>query len=118
MDVRRHLMSVRKCLIDFRKQAMNAFFIWGVLLMLVVPAWGGGNVSLAGMVFAVDWDEEGRITAVSVVTEKGEEYNVIPDAVGKELFLWEGETAELTGVAGADTEGRKTLQVVRYRIRK
>ena len=105
-------------MMNVRKWTIKALFIWGALLLLVVPAWGGETVSLAGMIFAVDWDEEGRITAVSVVTEEGREYTVVPDKVGRELYRWEGETAEITGIVGADTERRKTLQVNRYSIRK
>jgi len=87
------------------------------LLALVVPAWGGETISLSGMVFVLDWDEENRVTAVSVVTEEGREYRILPDEAGRELFRREGDTVDIEGVAGADAAGRKTLTVIRYRVR-
>ncbi len=87
-----------------------------VSLILAVQVRAGEAVSLSGMVFAVDWDEAGRITAVSVVTESGREYHVLPDPPGSELFRREGDTVEIEGVADRDAAGRRTVRVIRYRV--
>ena len=100
-----------------KKYAGYALLFGIVLLALVVPARGGETISLSGMVFVLDWDEENRVTAVSVVTEEGREYRVLPDDAGRELFRLEGDTVYIEGAAGADAAGRKTLTVIRYRVR-
>ena len=84
--------------------------------MLAVQVRAGEAVTLSGMVFATDWDAAGRITAVSVVTESGREYHVLPDPPGPELFRREGDTVEIEGVAGMDAVGRRTVTVIRYRV--
>lgn len=99
------------------KKYVGYALLFGIaLLAVVVPARGGETMSFSGMVFVLDWDEENRVTAVSVVTEEGREYRVLPDEAGRELFRREGDTVDIEGVAGTDAAGRKTLTVIRYRV--
>lgn len=100
-----------------KKNAMRVLLVAIALLALAVAARGGETIAVSGMVFVLDWDEENRVTAVSVVTEEGQEYRILPDKAGRELFRREGDTVEIEGIAGTDAAGRKTVTVIRYRVR-
>ncbi len=74
------------------------------------------TVTVTGVVYADDWDDNDNVTAVVIETEDGEEYGISTDGKGKELLKLEDKRVELTGTVSEHGEGEKTITVTTYRI--
>ena len=83
---------------------------------------------LTGAIKAVQWrDESDVIAAAQVITtdeedEEGklttyvEEYKIMNDRIGEQLYKYDGETVEVTGVFLEHDDGSIYLKVKSYRI--
>ena len=76
---------------------------------------GAVEVSIAGTVYADDWDAKDNVIAVVIETADGESYNVSDDAKGKELFKLVDKNVKVTGVV-EDTDGEKIITVKAYEV--
>jgi hypothetical protein len=83
---------------------------------------------LTGVVKAVQWHDDGDvIAAVLVVTtddedEEGklttyiDEYSILDDRIGQQLFKYDGESVEVEGKFLEDDDGVIFLKIISYRI--
>jgi len=74
------------------------------------------EMSITGMVFADDWDDEDNVTAVVIETAEGEFYNVSEDAKGKELYKLVDKNVKVTGTVIEDIDGEKVITVMAYEV--
>ena len=82
------------------------------------------EVTIEGIVSAVEWDEDDNVTAVAIsvtiipedTTEEQytEEYLVANNKKGRELLELVGETVKATGTVETDEEGYMTIYVTDY----
>jgi hypothetical protein len=72
---------------------------------------------ITGVIIPADWDQDGRIIAVSIFTHDEEEYVVRKRAKGTELVWFLQKEVEATGWAEVD-EGKKMITIRDYRIRQ
>ena len=73
------------------------------------------EVSITGTVYADDWDDKDKVTAVVIETADGELYYVSDDAKGKELLKLVDKNVKAVGVV-EDTGGEKIITVVAYKV--
>lgn len=78
---------------------------------------GAVEVSIAGTVYADDWDDKGNVTVVVIETADGELYYVSEDAEGKQLFKLIEKNVKATGIV-EDTGGDRVITVMAYEIIK
>jgi hypothetical protein len=116
------------------KNVWNYFQIRILISFLIILGWSSlsllaqeGEI-LTGVVKAVQWlDEEEVIAAVLVVTSNDEdeegklttyidEYNILDDPVGKELYELDGETVIVKGTFIEKNDGTVLLKVISYKI--
>ncbi len=74
------------------------------------------EVTVTGLVKAVEWDESGSACQVSILTENEEEYFVSPKGMGRELLELEQSEVEVTGKFKKDKGGNNTIIVNKYKI--
>jgi hypothetical protein len=94
------------------------FFGAGVLLLLVLFAStlpSADEVTVTGMVFPVSWDKNHNPTAAVIMSESND-YAIVDDALGQGLFELMYMDVRVTGFAGEDSEGNRTITVVEYEI--
>jgi len=87
-------------------------------LLLLTPVsylFAGEQVTIEGIVYAANWDDEGNATAVVIVAE-GVEYIVADVGQGRKLLALVGETIKATGTVEVDEEGEKTITVTSYKV--
>jgi hypothetical protein len=75
------------------------------------------EATIIGRVQAVDWDDKGNVTD-AVFFGTGEDYKIVDNAVGKELFRLDGMLVKATGAVAEDSKGRKSLTVEDYDVLK
>jgi len=73
------------------------------------------EVTMIGSVYAVDWDDRGNPIAAKM-SGTGEEYQIVDNAVGKQLIKLDGMTVKATGVVAEDSKGNKSLTVTSYEV--
>ena len=86
------------------------------------------EVTIEGIVTAVEWDEDDNVTAVGIsVTiipedttdeEFTEIYSVADNEKGEELMKLIGETVSATGMVETDEDGYKTIYITEYEVIK
>ena len=74
------------------------------------------EVTITGTVYASTWDENENVTAANIMAWGGEEYVIVNNATGQELFKLDSKDVKAFGVVGKDSEGRKTITVTKYEI--
>lgn len=74
------------------------------------------EVTIIGTVYAEAWDKNDNVTAAVIAGSGEEEYVIIANAVGKELFKIGYKVVKATGVLGKNSEGHKTITVTRYEV--
>jgi hypothetical protein len=92
------------------------FLITFVMCITAVTA-NADEITITGIVVAVDWDDEAKVTAVSIETDD-EIYYVSDNPIGKQLLELEGEDVKVTGAVGKDSEDNNTITVKTYEIIK
>ncbi|MBN1843277.1 MAG: hypothetical protein JW883_13480 [Deltaproteobacteria bacterium] len=73
------------------------------------------QVTITGTVYAVAWDDMDNVTAV-IIADMVEEYVVVNNAAGQELFKLDNKIVKASGVIGEDSKGNKTLAVTNYEV--
>ncbi len=77
---------------------------------------GTRQVNVTGMVNAVDWDDEGRTSQVSIEAEDGEEYVVVLNDVGRRLVEFEGAEVSATGSVSENEFYEKEIAVSQFKM--
>ena len=89
-----------------------------LVLLCVVCAtnvFAADEVTVTGTVYATAWDDNGDVIA-AVLACSGEEFIIVDNASGKELFKLNYEDVRASGVIGQDSEGNRTLTVSSYEV--
>ena len=86
--------------------------LWVVCFTNVLAA---EQVTITGTVLAMDWDDEGKPIA-GFIHSMGEGYQIVDDAMGRQLFKLDHRAVIVSGVVGEDSEGYKTISVISYEI--
>ena len=88
-----------------------------VLLCLVCATnvFAADEVTVTGTVYATAWDDNGKVIA-AVIACSGEEFIIVANAAGTELFNLNYKDVMASGVIGQDSEGNKTLTVSSYEV--
>ena len=84
-------------------------------VLCATTAFATDEVTITGRVYAVAWDDNDNVTA-AVINTGSEEYDVVNNATGKELFKLDFKVVKATGVLGEDSEGNKIFTVTKYEI--
>lgn len=87
--------------------------LFGVCATNVLAA---NEVTITGTVYAAAWDDKENVTAATIVAWMGEEYAIVSNAIGQQLFKLDSRDVKATGVVGEDSEGNKTITVTKYEI--
>jgi hypothetical protein len=74
------------------------------------------EVTITGTVYASAWDDNENVTSAAIVAWGGEEYAIVNNATGQELFKLDSRDVKAFGVVGEDSEGRKTITVTKYEV--
>ena len=79
--------------------------------------------TITGIVTAIEWDEKEKVTAVAinvVVVENDEEseedYRVLDNEKGKELFNYIDQEVVATGTVSMDEDGNKSILISEYSV--
>lgn len=98
------------------------FLILGLCALILVSVvcatnvFAAGEVTVTGTVYAIAYDDNGNVIAATIASSMDEEYIIVADAAGKELFELDLKVVEVFGVIGEDSEGNKTLTVTSYEV--
>jgi hypothetical protein len=76
---------------------------------------GADEATVTGAVYATDWDDNGNVVG-AVIVASGEEYAIVNNAIGQQLFKLNAKDVKATGVVGEDSEGNKTITVTKYEV--
>lgn len=89
-----------------------------VLLIWTLPvsAYWENEVEIKGTVFAVDNDDKGRTTTVSVLDAAGEEYFVVHDETGDKLLNMVDKNVKVKGVINVDKDGKKQMKIKEFEL--
>ena len=99
----------------------NKKFFWGLCALMLLYAVSAANVfaadevTVTGTVYATAWDDNDNVTA-AVIAGLDEEFVIVANAAGKEMFQLNYRDVKATGVIGQDSEGNKTLSVSNYEV--
>jgi len=88
-----------------------------LFVMCSTNIFAADEVTVTGTVYPTALDENDNVIA-AVIASMGEEYVIVNNAAGKELFKLEYEVVKTSGVIGEDSEGNKTLTVTKYEVMK
>lgn len=77
---------------------------------------GADEVTITGTVYAAAWDENENVTAATIVAWTGEEYAIVNNAIGQQLFKLDSKDVKATGIVGEDSEGNKTITISKYEV--
>jgi hypothetical protein len=72
--------------------------------------------TIIGTVNAVAWDDDDNVIAVSIMSSSGEEYAIVNNTAGRNLFGLDNKVVKATGVVSEDSEGNKSFTVTNYEI--
>lgn len=89
-----------------------AVLIW----TLPVGAFAADEVTIKGTVFAVDNDDKGKTTEVSVLDAAGEEYFVVHDEVGDKLLNLVDKNVTVKGITNVDKDNKKRIKVKSFEL--
>jgi hypothetical protein len=89
----------------------------GILFVLFAAILSATDeVTITGMVYPVSWDQNKRPTEAIIMIEGGGYYTIVNDTAGQGLCELMYMDVRVTGLAGEDSEGKKTITVVEYEI--
>jgi ABC-type transport system substrate-binding protein len=101
-------------------KANRGFLILGVCALVLLSGvcatnmFAANEVTITGTVYAAAWDDNENVTAATIVAWMGEEYAIVNNAIGQQLFKLDSKDVKATGVVGEDSEGNKTITVTKY----
>ena len=73
-------------------------------------------VTIEGIVDAVEWDDAGNITMVSIIVDRDEEYLVVNNKEGWELLEREGDAVRATGTLEEGEFGETMISLSSFKI--
>lgn len=73
-----------------------------------------GKLTIEGIVTAADWDENDEISSIKILTDDEDEYFVVDDEIGQELFNYLHEEVEARGVCDDGSQGYKSFTVQEF----
>jgi len=118
------LMHRKNHLLKRRSSGMKAntrFFVFGLCALMVLSVGYTTNVlsadeaTVIGTVYATAWDDNDNVVA-AVIAGGDQDYSIVANAAGKELFKLENEVVKASGVIGKDSEGRNTVSITKYEV--
>lgn len=71
-----------------------------------------------GLITASGWDEENKVTSVTLSSADEMEYLIQQDNMGKQLLRFLQKEVVVSGVVAVDALGRKHLRVLSYSIKQ
>jgi hypothetical protein len=74
------------------------------------------ETTVTGYVWAQDWDENFQATAATIVTQEGEQFLIVDDAKGKELFKLDAKKVKIAGILEKIDSGKRAITVSSYKI--
>jgi hypothetical protein len=95
--------------------------VLGLCALMLLSAVSAANVfavdevAVTGTVYATAWDDDDNVTA-AVIAGLDEEFVIVANAAGKEIFQLNYRDVKAIGVIGQDGEGNKTLSVSSYEV--
>ncbi|HID29218.1 MAG TPA: hypothetical protein EYP19_04355 [Desulfobacterales bacterium] len=102
-------------------KANTRFFVFGLCALMVLSVGYTTNVlsadeaTVIGTVYATAWDDNDNVVA-AVIAGGDQDYSIVANAAGKELFKLENEVVKASGVIGKDSEGRNTVSITKYEV--
>ena len=102
-------------------RAKTRFVVLGLCGLIVLSVVYTTNVlsadeaTVIGTVYATAWDDNDNVVA-AVIAGSDQDYSIVANAAGKELFKLEYQVVKASGVIGEDSEGRDTVSVTRYEV--
>jgi hypothetical protein len=100
------------------------FLILGLFALILLSVACATNVfatdeaTVIGTVYATTWDDNDNVIGAVIVGsgEEYEEYVIVENAAGKELFKLVHKAVKASGVIGKDSKGNKTITVTKYEV--
>jgi hypothetical protein len=95
--------------------------IWGLCALIsfsvvcATNAYAADEATVTGTVYATAWDDNGKVIA-AVIACPGEEFIIVDNAAGRELFNLNYRDVMASGVIGQDSEGNRALTVSSYEV--
>jgi hypothetical protein len=74
------------------------------------------ETKITGQVWAENWNDKDMVTAATIKTQDGQEYWIVDNAIGKEMFKLDLETVKVTGSLSKIDDGRNAITVNKYEI--
>ena len=73
------------------------------------------DIKVSGIINSLDWDDEGNLISIELSTED-EDYEVEPNAMGKELFDLIGEEVEVVGTVTKRRGENDRIKIIKYEV--
>jgi hypothetical protein len=103
-----------------KKQFRGALFAVSVLLFLIatggVGAYSENEITVKGSVYGTEWNNNGEVTAVSIVTTEGDELFVTHNTKGDELLKLVEQNVLATGAVLLDEKGKKHFTIYKCEV--
>lgn len=87
-----------------------------LLLLGYTTVYAAGELTVKGAVYGAQWDEKGKVLAVSILTTEGDELFVEHTSVGDELLKLVEQNIRVTGTVKPAKDGKKLFTVTKYEI--
>ena len=75
-------------------------------------------VKMRGIITPSDWDEANKVKGITLSTVDEKEYRIHQNNLGKELLRLLQKEVEVSGVAGEDGHGNRTITVKAYDVKE
>jgi len=75
-------------------------------------------VKMRGIITPSDWDEANKVKGITLSTVDEKEYRIHQNNLGKELLRLLQKEVEVSGEAGEDGHGNKTITVKAYDVKE
>jgi len=100
-----------------RKMLLTGIYVLLITFVMCVTAVtaNADEVTITGTVVAASWDDNDKVIAVSIETDD-ELYYVSDNPIGKQLLELLDKKVKVTGIAGEDKDGNRTITVESYKI--
>ena len=73
------------------------------------------DIKVSGIINSLDWDNEDNVISIELSTED-EDYEVEPNATGKELFDLIGEEVEVVGTVTRRKGENDLIKIIKYEV--
>jgi hypothetical protein len=76
------------------------------------------RIRLRGLILPVEWEENGRILGLAVLTDDEQEYRIEKNRMWRALLDLRRQRLEITGVPGVRRDGKPKISIHSYRIER